>query len=319
MNKEVYSMKNKSIGRLILTTLILLILGTSVVWGLPHNYRGEIVSIFKDVEISKDTVTSGNVVALFGDITIRGIVEGDAVAVFGRIKVEGTVARDVVSVFGGITVAPGGSIERSATAVLGHGVINNGNINRDIINIMGFFPFGTSPMAMIIMLLLVLTVVKQMVAFIFSAIILHLFPEKFNMMATDIKNETGKKALIGILVYLGGFVLSTILIMTVIGAPLVLLIIPVILLLEFASNTTIKISVGRKIATVLGKNWTIMMELLIGSIVYTLLELSIIGKLITFVMKLIGLGELINSRFGEVPKKPIIHNVNLNSTKGDEQ
>lgn len=312
-------MKNRAIFRLSLITITILLFSASIVYAFPQQHTGEMVSFFKDVNVSENTAVKGNIVALFADISIQGTVEGDVVAIFGRVEVEGTAKKDVVSVFGGITVTPSGTIERSATAVLGYGILNNGSINRDIVSILGFFPFGMTPMAMIVMLLLVFTIIKQMLAFVFSVIAIIIFPQRFDRMSSNIKQDTGKKALIGVLVYLGGFVLTAILIMTVIGAPLLALIFPVILLLEFTGNTAIKISIGRKLATVLDKSWTTIMELLMGTIIFTLLELIIIGRLFTFIMKIIGIGEVIHSRFGDEPSKPICNSDRIISTKGDEE
>ena len=53
-----------------------------------------------------------DVVAIFGDITVRGDVQGDAVAVFGSVRVE-----DGASI-GGEVVAVGGRIESAPTAII---------------------------------------------------------------------------------------------------------------------------------------------------------------------------------------------------------
>lgn len=318
MNKEVCLMKIKARFRFTLITIIILLFSASIACAFPQQHMREIVSFFKDVNISKNTTVNGDIVTFFGDISLMGTVEGNVVAIFGKVEVAGTAKKDVVSVFGGITVTPNGTIERSAVAVLGYGIENSGSINHDIVSVLGFFPYGMPAIAMILLLLLVFTVIKQMLAFIFSVVAIVIFPQRFERMASNIRQDTGKKALIGILVYLGGFVLTAILIMTVLGAPLIALVFPVILLLELAGNTAIKISIGRRVATVLDKSWTTIMELLLGTLVFTLLELTIIGRLFTFIMKLIGVGEVIHSRFGDEPQNPI-SNSSIILSKGDEE
>ncbi len=300
-----------------LLVMLVLILVTSFAWGSSLSYKGDIVSFFKDVSVSRDTVVRGNVVSIFGDVSVKGTAEGDVVAIFGRVEVEGTVRRDTVSIFGGITVAPGGTIERNATAILGHGIINNGSIDRDITNILGFFPFGVSPTKILLALLLLITVVKQICAFILALIAIVIMPDRFERMTENLQEDMGKRAVIGILMYIGAFVLVVILIMTVIGAPIVALLIPALMLLEFAGNTTMKIYVGRRISSALDKKWTVIMELLLGTIIYTVLELILVGKLVTFILKLIGVGEVINSRFGSEPRRPIMQAGGFNPTKGD--
>ncbi len=300
-------------------TLLILILVTSVAWGNSLSYKGDIISFFKDVSISRDTVVKGTIVSIFGDVSVKGIAEADVVTIFGRVEVEGTVRRDVVSIFGGITVTPGGTIERNATAILGHGIINNGAINRDITNILGFFPFGVSPMRILLGLLLLLTVIKQICAFILSVIAIVIMPDRFERMTVNLNEDMGKRAVVGILTYIAAFVLAVVLIMIVLGAPIVALLIPAFMLLEFAGNTTMKIYIGKRISSALDKNWTVIMALLLGTVIYTLLELILIGRLLTFIFKLIGMGEIIHSRFGSEPRSPIIQAGGFNPTKGDDE
>lgn len=311
-------MKNRNIFRLALITLAALLLTVSIAFALPQQRLEETVSFFRDVYIPENTTVEGNLSVLFADISIRGTVEGDVVALFGNVEVEGTAKKDVISVLGGITVAPGGTIERSATAVLGYGIVNNGSINRDIVSIMGFLPSGLSPIATIVLLLAAYTMIKQALAFIFSVIAVLMFPQRFGRMSSGVKHAIGKKAIIGTLAYLGGYVLTAILAMTVIGVPLIPLVFLTILLLEFTGNTVMKISIGKKLASALDKSWTDIMALLLGTIIFTLLELIIVGRLFTFIMKLIGMGEVIQSRFGDVPSGPVCDNDSQISAKGVE-
>ena len=312
-------MNTRQLRSFIFMTIIVVILSASAAWGNSLNYKGDIVSFFKSVTVNHDTMVRGSIVSIFGDVNVVGAVEGDIVAIFGRVKVEGTVNRDVVSIFGGITVAPRGMIEGNATTVLGHGIVNNGTIRRDTVNILGFFSPGMSPIKILFMLFLLLTVVKEAFVFVMSVVAIVVFPERFERMTEDIKEDPGKKAVIGILLYIGTFILGVILIMTVIGAPIVVLLIPALLLLEFTGATVVKVYVGRKIATSLNKKWTVIMELLLGTVIYTLLELLIIGKLVTFIMKLIGIGEVIYSRLGSGPRGPLLQTGVLNPTKGDDK
>jgi len=312
-------MKTRYLRSLVLLTIILVILSASAAWGNSLNYKGDIVSFFKGVTVGNETVVRGSVVSIFGDVDVVGAVEGDVVAIFGRVKVAGAVNRDVVSIFGGITVTPRGTIEGNATAVFGHGIVNDGTIRRDTVNILGFFSPGMSPISILFILLLLLTVVKEAFVFVMSVIAIVIFPDRFERMTEDIKEDPGKKAVIGILLYIGTFILGVILIMTVIGAPIVVLLVPSFLVLEFTGATVVKIYVGRKLAASLNKQWTVIMELLLGTVIYTLLELLIVGKLVTFIMKLIGVGAVINSRLGSGPRGPLLQAEQLNPTKGDDK
>lgn len=290
--------------KIILFVILSVIFSTSFVWGVQEITKGEIISFFRDIHVSRDTTVRGDVVSIFGDINIQGEVQRDVVAVFGRVRIDGTVYRDVVSVFGGITVGEGGEVQRSATAVLGYGIINNGIIRGDEYSVLGIAPAGMAPLAMLISLFILLILIMQILGYIMSLVAVLIFPRQFNAMAAEMSIDAGKKGLIGLLVHVGIYVLATILAMTVIGIPVVIIIIPIAFLLAFVGNTVAKIAIGRKISKLLNKNWTVLMELLIGTLIYVLLKVTLIGGLVTLVLKFIGIGEVVSSRFGENQNKP---------------
>ncbi|KAB3532432.1 hypothetical protein F8154_11850 [Alkaliphilus pronyensis] len=303
-----FKLKAKNI---ILFASLVIILSTSLAWS-TINYRGEIVSFFKTVNVPyNDSV--GDVVSIFANINLNGEARGDVVAVFGNVTINGKANNDVVAVFGGINVSRNGEIRRDAISVLGHGIVNNGSINRDRISVLSIMPFGAPPIGILFILGAIFILIKQILAYILSVIAVLFFNERFDRMASDISFDIGKKALIGLLVYFGAWVLIAILVVIVIGIPLVVLLIPAIGLIEFAGNTTVKLAIGRNIKNRLNNNWSLMMELLVGTIIFTLIEITIIGKVFTMALKFIGMGEIIDSRFGEekkLPPKPPINTTN---------
>ncbi|SCY73999.1 hypothetical protein [Alkaliphilus peptidifermentans] len=284
---------------------LILVLSTSLAWGYNQNYRGEIVSFFKSVHVSSEDSVS-DVVSIFGDVWIDGEVRQDVVAIFGNVVVNGNVNSDVIAIFGGITVTKNAKVNRDAISILGHGITNDGVIYRDRINVMGIMPVGAPPIGILFILLATLILIKQILAYILSVVAVLFFNDRFDRMATNINFDIGKKALIGLLVYFGAFVLAAILVIIVIGVPLVVLLIPALSLVEFAGNTTAKLAIGRGIGKRIGNNWSIMLELLVGTIVYILIEITIIGKLFTMALKFVGMGEVVDSRFGEVKIPPAI-------------
>ncbi len=258
---------------------------------------GSVVTLFGNAKIEGEV--TGDVVTLFGNAKIAGKVHGDTVTIFGNANIAGQVNGDVVAVIGGIEVGGTGQINGSGVSVLGHGIDNQGIIRQETVSILGFLPKGLSGAGILLTIILILTMVKHIVALGFSVIAVILFNDRLDKMANRLDTDPGKKLLIGILVYVGTFVGMAILVMTVIGVPLAVLLLPALMLLEFLANTTAKIAIGRRIAQRQNKSWSIMMELITGSLIYTILDISIVGKVFTLVFKLIGMGEIIDSRFGE--------------------
>lgn len=290
--------------KLFLLTLMIMIMSASLVTAV--NQRGDLTSFFRTINVSEDTLINGNVVAIFGDINIHGEVTGNVASIFGKTYIDGIVAGDTVSIFGGITIAHTGIVYGDATAILGHGIENRGIIRQEEISILGIIPKHVSILRMIFLLIFFSILAKQFFALVISVITVLIFGERFDRMAAGAQQEVGKKLLVGLLVYFGALIGFSILIMTVIGAPVALLLIPVVLILGFLGNTTIKVTIGRKMASHFNKSWSLLMELLAGTLVFLLLEATIVGHLITFALKLIGIGELLDSRFGDEIKKDLI-------------
>lgn len=71
-----------------------------------------VVRLFADAEVPAGQRIEGNVVAVFGSVTVRGQVAGDAVAVFGSVRLAPGAVVD------GDAVAVGGALERDPTATV---------------------------------------------------------------------------------------------------------------------------------------------------------------------------------------------------------
>ncbi|WP_026478950.1 hypothetical protein [Alkaliphilus transvaalensis] len=292
-------MEGNKYGRVVLLSLLIIILSTSIVLSVSVTTRGDIVDFFRDTKVPSNTDVRGNVVTLFGNVDIEGNVTGDIVVIFGNVTVNGTVSGDVISVIGGITIGSSGQVNGSSIAVLGNGVNNHGFIRQQEISVLGFLPREMAPISTLLLIISIFTVVKQIMAFILSVIAVIIFNDRLDRMAAGFGHDAGKKFLIGLLVYFGGFVAIAVLVMTVIGVPLVVLLIPALFLIEFLGNTTAKIAIGKKIAQRSEKEWSNLMELLVGSFIFLALDIIIIGKLVTLILKYIGIGEIVESRLGE--------------------
>lgn len=295
-------MKISRLSKVLLIVLVSILLLTTVALGQEKVAYGDLISFFKQITIDENTIIEGDVVSLFGDANIKGGVNGDVVAIFGRVKVDGRVRGDVVSVFGGVSNTSRGEINGEVVSVLGHDLHNQGIIRGGSTNILGFAPYGITSIGIFISMLVLLLLVQNGVAYVMSLIAVILFSEKADRMAEQAFTDGGRKAVIGLLAYGGAFIGGVILIATVIGIPLLAILIPATLLLGFLGNTVAKLAIGRKIKTKYNKQWSIMLELLVGTLVYALLEIIIVGKLITFAFRIIGIGEIIESRFGEKGK-----------------
>lgn len=281
--------------------------------------RGQIVQFGNPVTVEQDEVIQGDVVSFFGVATIRGRVEGDVVGIFSPIHVSGgevtgdTVAvfgpvsleqaslgNDAISIFGGLSAGSGTTIDGSAVAVMGSGLdVRQAAIAGDRIDVAGFLPGNISGFTVLGILFAALMILKQITAFVVGVLAIVIFPDRFERMADHAFEDMGRKTMIGLLVNLGVFVLIVILAVTVVGAMLIPLVFPAFMLLEFAGNTTMKMAFGRKIADGMGQKWGSILELFIGTLLFLILDITLVGKLFTFIFKLMGIGMVVDSRLGD--------------------
>lgn len=292
-------------SKTVLIIIVFMLLFTAISWGNVRINNGDYVSFFRDITVNSNTNLRGDVVSLFGNVRIDGEVQGDVVAILGRIEVNNRISGDVVSVFGGVNITSNGMVEGDTVSVLGSGINNKGAVLGSEISVLGFVPSGMPPLIIVITLIVLGLLIQNAFAYAMSVVAIILFGDKMTKMADEVFIDGGKKAVIGLLAYVGAFVGGVVLIMTMLGIPLLALLVPAILLLGFLGNTVSKLAIGRKIKNRYNKDWGIMMELLLGSLVYTLLDIIIVGKLVTFILRIIGMGEIIESRFGEKINKTL--------------
>lgn len=287
--------------------------------------QGQIVQFGRPVVVNAGETIQGDVVSFFGSVTVRGRVEGDLVGIFSPVKIQGgevqgdtvaifgplaledaAVSGDAISVFGGLSADGDTEIGGSAIGLMGAGLqAGEALVRGDRIDVAGFVPGNVSGFTLLAVFIAILMLLKQVVAFIVGVLAIVIFPERFEHMAAHSFEEIGKKSLMGLLVNIGVFVLIIILAVTVVGMPLVPLVFPAFMLLEFAGNTTMKIAFGRKVGRGLGHRWGTILELFVGTLIYLLLEITLVGKLFTFIFKLIGIGQVVDSRFGDqLPNQP---------------
>jgi len=305
--------------RMTFMIIIVLFLVLPVTASATTQLRGQIVQFGNPVVVEQDEVIQGDLVSFFGAATIQGRVEGDVVGIFSPINVTGgevtgdTVAifgpvsleqavlnRDAISIFGGLSAGSGTTIDGSAIAVMGSGLdVREAAIAGDRIDVAGFLPGNISGFTVLGLLFAALMVIKHVTAFVVGVLAIVIFPDRFERMADHAFEDIGRKTMIGLLVNLGVFVLIVILAVTVVGAMLIPLVFPAFMLLEFAGNTTMKMAFGRKIAGGMGQKWGSILELFIGTLLFLLLDITIVGKLFTFIFKLIGMGMVVESRLGD--------------------
>jgi hypothetical protein len=269
----------------------------------------DIIRWGSDIIVGEGEVVTGDIVALWGDVTVKGTVNGSVVAVSGDIYVtsDGYIRQGATAVGGKIEVDPGGQIHGEEVEVPLH-VKFLGRSLRD-----PMVPLSTSR--------LVFAIITLVLFFIAITIILSLMPRNVERIKLKIREEFLKSFLFGYLTFLGIIVLLIFLVITVIGIPIAILL-PFFLIFMLALGLTatclffgeklrgpMSISTTSSFYTAFLGALAIQSFLIVAAIFGMVWPLGLLGGLLTAVWVIIffflvapaSLGGVILARFGAAP------------------
>jgi hypothetical protein len=281
----------------------------------------DVVRFGDDVIIDEGEVVGGDAVAILGSVLVNGTLEGDAVAVGGTVTVgpHGRVDGDAVGIGGGVSKDPGGVI-RGERVSIGRGGHWAGTWDRG-----GFtryhrpFPWGFFSRGGRLLMWIVWTIMLVLLALLITAVARRPV-ETISMKA---KHEAFKMGLIGLAAWLLLGPAMLLFIVTIIGIPIGLLVLPMVFALALlVGYTAVSLAVGERFGG--GANGrSPYVSVAIGILVLQALNIiagiirmpgswigafgfviALIGYAVIFVAATVGLGAVITTRFGTAKPKP---------------
>jgi hypothetical protein len=163
-----------------------------------------IVRVFADAEVQSNERVEGDVVAVFGSVTVRGQVSGNVVAVFGNVDLApgASVEGDAVAVGGLLKQPPGATVSGQSVSL-------------------GFLPLSWGLPAL--PLLIGIVVGLWLVNLFFGWVATSLFPQRMLHAALTSSRRTGLSLFLGMLSLPLLVIAIVLLIVTVIGIPVAVL------------------------------------------------------------------------------------------------
>jgi len=267
--------------------------------GYGRHGSGDIVQMFQDVRVPKEMVVDGDVVSIFGSVTVDGRVAGQVVAVFGNVWAGDS------SHIGGDVVTVGGTLHASPTAEIG-----GQSVSAPIFGpprVARWLP-GAAMIASVFFFALL------------GALLALLFPERLVRVANTISRRTFLSFLLGLLAFPALPVLLVVLCITVVGIPvavLLLVLFPVAMFVGYVASCAL---MGARLSggditrfpvwrsAILGLVFVgiffvlggILTNISGGGFVRVLgFSFMALGLLIGSISSLLGLGALVLSRLGE--------------------
>ena len=275
------------------------------------------------LHIAADTVVDGDVVLTGGPLTIDGVVKGDAAVTGGPLKITGEVHGDAVAIGGPMTltrtavvhedaVCIGGPLHvEDGASILGESVnVGGGAGPYDVIDTILGNPSVHGPHHIPMIAQIGGWLFTTLAVLLFAALVTLLAPRATNVIATAIEREPGRVTLFGVvgwLVAIAVCIVLTVLCITSILVPFVLVIVAAALLV---GSVGVSLYVGQKLTRLL--KWRIASTLALTVIgVLALRATAIVGILpplgqwmlfvVSTAVVVLSLGAVIMTKFGTDP------------------
>lgn len=262
------------------------------------------VQVGNQVTIPYGTVSKGDAVSFFDDVIVEGELRGDAVAIFGDITIRGKVAGDVTCVFGkvvlgesaevsGDVTAIGGGLERTPGARIS-GSVNNvglgGFVTRDILRL----NWNRSWLRLINPFSYIIYLTGL---FALALLTISLFPNHVAEVGAKIEREMGRSALIGFLAVILIGPLMVLISITIVGIPVAFLLGCAFVAAKMLGYVAFVVLLGLRMLP--SENRNNIASLALGVLVLGLVRyVPLVGALVSFVVTIITLGAVLDSRFG---------------------
>jgi hypothetical protein len=280
----------------------------------PRTQSGEgIFRMGSDVVVGEDESIEGDVVALWGNVTVKGAVSGDAVSIGGDVDIypTGVVEGNAVSVGGSVTKQSGAVVEGEKVSV---GFFRGQPIR--------FAPFVTTRVGMSTASLL-LRIIRILLLIFVGIVVVSVAPRQVNKVQAKIRQNFLKSGLVGFLAEILVLPVFLLLIITIIGIPVALLVEPILILAAlFLGYAAVSLFIGEKIGEHTSlKPDTRIMTVVIGVLAVELIPLAarvvgmfgglfsplafitaLIGWVIVYVVITVGFGAAVLTRLGTRPK-----------------
>lgn len=273
----------------------------------------DIVRFGRDIVVEEDETVDGSVVAIGGNVEVKGTVNQDAVAVGGSVKVAstGVIEGDVVSVGGDVQKETGATVRGKKTTV-----------SFGPKGLVGFSPFigGFHGLAFIARII-------KIIFFLFLGIVvISIAPRHVAKVKEKINQDFFKCALTGFIAEILILPIFLILVITIIGIPVAILVEPLLIVVSFfLGYTGVSYFVGERLKSktsfkpatpimtlimgILAVEAILLFARILGILGNSLFPLSLIfillGWTIWYIAVTVGFGAAILTRLGTRPKDMI--------------
>ncbi len=231
-------------------------------------------------------------VAVGGDVTVHGEVRGDAVAIGGDVivKAGGQVGNDAVAVGGRLVMEPGAEIGGSEIEVAGEAM-------SEALGWASVVPVLWGPLKAFYWL------GKLVGLLALGMLLLTLLPAQMEAVVTAAEQNAWKTAAVGLVGVLAIAPFLALLCLTIIGIPLIPLVITAVAVALLFGYVGVGYLVGRKLPWEALKGRSPLLALALGMLLLSVAsEVPWLGWLVFFAASLLGFGAVLRSMFRRLRK-----------------
>jgi hypothetical protein len=260
---------------------------------------GDLVSIFGGrIVVPSNVRQRGSVISIGGDVIIEGEVTQDVVVVLGSLKLTGRVGGTVSAIMSDQELRDA-YVEDEYVSVLGSVDMERSRIGREFFHILGPLEqdgFSTRPMfnmghwlPSFWTFVTWARVLRLLTVFVLLLLLAALIPERIRLIADEAPVRYLPAFFIGLLAYLGLWVLLVAVSVTVIGLPVAII---GYYVLKWLGIAGIFYAVGRRLGRGFGREMSLLGALLLTFGIYALITLAtaplgIVGLLVAILLRTI--------------------------------
>jgi hypothetical protein len=273
---------------------------------LDQRPDSELSGVGQDITIPAGTTHDGEVVCIYGHVTIDGHVNGDVTVVAGSLDIKGSVAGDVTGVASRMDFDPKAKIDGDVTNVGGSLRRSGATVQGQVVNI----PFGISfpswnrglrsGWGEFAGFFFWWRLFAVFLFFVCALLLAALVPDRIRLISEEAPARLFTAFVFGLIGYVVFVFAQIFLTITLIGIPLVFLLYLVFVVLKWLAMCGIFHQIGSRMGKALGRELSLLGAILLGFLPFALLRFVpfCVGFSIWFLVEILAFGYLILTQVG---------------------
>jgi len=273
---------------------------------LDQRPGNDLSGVGQDITIPAGTTHDGEVVCVFGHVTIDGHVNGDVTVVAGNLDIKGSVEGDVTGVASRMDIDPKAKIDGDVTNVGGSLRRNGATVQGQVVNM----PFGItlpswkhglrSGWGDFAGFFFWWRLFAVFLFFVCALLLAALVPDRIRLISEEAPGRLFTAFVFGLVGYVVFVFAQLFLTITLIGIPLVFLLYLVFVVLKWLAMCGIFHQIGFRMGKAMGRELSLLGAILLGFLPFALLRFVpfCVGFSIWFLVEILAFGYLILTRVG---------------------